>query len=129
MTCTRRRLADHITEALDASVARVLAAHPERRDELAEWRATAHERVVVRADVGQDRRGRIRHDSLRLAVHLITSEGLAPLCTVRVRDLVDEHGQPLDAKELARELLWQNGIGIPDDASELTGEADGPVFS
>lgn len=120
-TIERRRLADHITDALTAMAARILERHPERADDLADWLETAHERVIVRADVGRSRKGRIRHDSLRLHVFIDHGPplGLAPLCTVRVRDLVDAEGLPIDAKATARELLWQHGHGIPDDLSGL----------
>jgi hypothetical protein len=122
VTATKRRLAEHITDALTASARRVLAQHPERQEELAQWIETAHQQVVVGLDVGRTRRGRIRTNSLRVVAYLNTTAGMAPLCSVRVRDLVDEHGQPIDPRATARELLWQHGIGIPDDPSGLTGE-------
>lgn len=120
-TTGRQTLAAHINDALAAMAGRILTHHPERAGDLADWLEDAHKRVIVRADVGRGKRGRIRHDTLRLAVFIDHGPplGLAPLCTVRVRDLVDQNGQPIDAKATARELLWQNGYGIPDDLSGL----------
>lgn len=119
MTTTRKRLHEHITDALTATAARVLTAHPERATELADWLQTAHEHVVITAHADRRPNGRIDTRSLRLDCHVTTSAGLAPLVSVRVRELLDQHGQPVDAQADARELLLQLGHGVPDDLSTL----------
>jgi hypothetical protein len=119
MTVTRKRLHEHITDALTASAARILADHPDRADALADWLNTAHEHVVITAHADRRPNGRIDTRSLRLDCHLTTSAGPAPLVSVRVRDLLDQHGQPIDAQADARTLLLQLGHGIPNDTSTL----------
>lgn len=112
----RRQLHEHITEALLASVSRILTEYPDPalRDELAEWMETAHERVEVEALVDRGKTGRIDTRSLRMDCYVVTSVGRAPLCSVRARDLITSDGTPVDAKTDARTLLLQLGIGIPD---------------
>lgn len=124
---TRRRLHEHIHDALLACARRLLDEHPgdeALREALAQWMETAHERVVVEAHVERTKRGRVDTRSLRLDVYLNTDVGPAPLCQVRARDLLTADGQPVDAKADARTLLLQLGHGIPDDARALTEGGD-----
>ncbi len=116
-----RRLADHITEALNAMAARITTRHPDRAAELADWLETAHERLVVVAVVDQRRNGRIDTRSYRLDVYLTTEAGPAPLCSVRRRDLfIPPELEADDPQTEARTLLLQHGYGIPDDPGPLT---------
>lgn len=118
----RRRLSEHITDALSACAQRLLDQHPDDealRETLARWMETAHERIQVEAHVERTKSGRIDTRTLRLDVYLHTAEGPAPLCQVRARDLVLADGTPVDARADARLLLLQNGVGIPDDLSGL----------
>lgn len=115
----KARLHEHISSALYASAGRVVAQHPQLADQVATWIETAHEKVRVVANVERRARGRIDTRALRLDCYLDTADGLAPLCTVRVRDLIDDDGQPIDARDTARTLLLQHGHGIPDDVRQL----------
>ncbi|MDN5918671.1 MAG: hypothetical protein L0I76_26840 [Pseudonocardia sp.] len=118
---TRRRLYEHIHDALLASARRLLAQNPDPvvRDALADWMSTAHERILVGASVDRGRRGRVDTRSLRIDCYIRTDSGPAPLCSVRARDLLDEHGDPVDARADARTLLLQLGIGVPDSPAGI----------
>jgi hypothetical protein len=119
------RLHEHISGALYAVAKRVIAQHPhpELREHIATWMETAHELVEIEAHVARGNSGRIDTRSLRLDCYLQTSQGRAPLCSVRVRDLVDGDGERIDARSDARTLLLQNGHGIPDSPATLHGDA------
>lgn len=117
------RLHEHISGALYASAGRVVAEQPHLAEHIARWIETAHEQVEIEAHVERGPRGRIDTRSLRLDCYLRTSQGRAPLCSVRVRDLVDEHGERIDARADARTLLLQNGHGIPDSPASLPSDA------
>jgi len=120
-TPARRRLADHISDALTASAERVLTTHPHRRDELADWLEHAHEHIVIVPTVDRRTDGRIDTRSYRLDVYLTTTAGLAPLVSVRRRDLELPPGvEHEDAQAECRTLLLQLGYGVPDDPSALT---------
>lgn len=119
---TRRRLHEHVLDAVLDLARQALNADPtpERREELAQWVENTAERVRIVARVDRNSRKRVDTRSLTLDVYLDAVHPGHLLCSVRVRDLLDAHGHRLDAPEAARDLLWQNGIGIPDDASSLT---------
>jgi hypothetical protein len=123
-TPVRRRLSDHITEALTAMATRITAKHPDRANDLVDWMQTAHTRLTYRAAADKTRNGRI--DTRSMFIEVLVDFGpnvpMLPLCKVRVRDLVDANGQPIDGQATARELLWQLGVNIPDDPSELTAD-------
>lgn len=126
MTLTaRRRLADHISDALAAAASRVLARNPGRPEfveQLAAWLESAHQRIVIVPRVDRRRDGRIDTRSYILAVYLWTSAGLAPLVDVRRRELLVPSGvEHEDARAECRTLLLQLGYGVPDGASQLEG--------
>lgn len=123
-------LTEHVLEALMASARRVLVDRPdaELREALAERLEAIVEgrdrrKLYGRLDVKRGRRGRIDTRSLVVSVWLVDhgNEDAEPeqVCRVRVADLVDADGRPIDARADARTLLLQNGIGVPDDPSAL----------
>lgn len=120
-----RRLSDHISEALLGLAQRQLDAHPDRPawflDALAVWIETAAERIEIEAVVDRRPSGRVDTRSLRLDVSLPMLDNATSvlLCSVRVRDLIDEHGDPINARDDARTLLLQNGYGVPDSPAAL----------
>jgi hypothetical protein len=118
----RRRLHEHIAEAVQASVGRILAEHPHLREVAAEYAEQLHRRVEVEASVDR-RRGRLDTRSLRIDCYLRADSGeRALLCSVRARDLLTDYGRPVDARADARTLLLQLGIGIPDSPAGLLGD-------
>jgi len=128
-----KQLSEHVHEALVASAARVLERHPDPdlREALAVWNALLVEgrhptlTLTVRLEADR-RRGRVDTRSTLAVVTVVdaaTGED-EELCRVRVRDLLDADGRPVDARVTARELLWQHGHGIPDDPSALTDDGN-----
>lgn len=112
----RRTLSEHIGQALYDQARRVIATLTDDargravREELAEWYETAHERVTVELRAEKAARGRADRVDTRSTyaiVWLDTAAGPGELCRVRVRDLVDQHGQPIDARATTRDLLAQ----------------------
>ena len=124
-----RRLSEHVHDALVTGAARVLERHPDPdlREALAERNTLLTEgrhptlTLTVRLEVDR-RRGRVDTRSTLAVVSVVdaASGGDEELCRVRVRELLDADGRPVDALVTARELLWQHGHGIPDDPSALT---------
>lgn len=121
----RRRLHEHIVDALAATARRIMTAHPDRRDDLADWLDNAHEHIVIVPCVDRRADGRIDTRSYRLDVYLATAAGVAPLVSVRRRDLeLPPDVQHEDAQAECRTLLLQLGQGIPDDPSALLLDTD-----
>jgi hypothetical protein len=119
----RRRLHEHIVEAVQASLGRILTGHPHLREVAAEWVEELARRVEVEARVDRRRGGRLDTRSLRLDCYLRANSGeRALLCSVRARDLLTDYGKPVDARADARTLLLQLGLGIPDSPAALLGD-------
>lgn len=127
---TPRHLRDLIDEHLTASAQRILGQVPDHavQDALATFMETAHDRLLVEADVAGGEHTRTRPGTLRVRVYLRGhADGPNPgvaveLFSVRARDLLQDDGTPVDAKADARTLLLQLGYGVPDDASALDGD-------
>lgn len=128
MTITRKRLSEHILDALWESAARVLTDHPDLTDMVKDRIASILEgrdtrKLYARLDADTRRGTRPDTRSLRVTVWIVDERqpDVDPqlLVSVRVRDLVDRDGQPIDARTSAKELLWQHGHGIPDDPGGL----------
>lgn len=114
MTTTERRtLSAHVEEALTDQAVRVVATlrDDERgralREELALWYLTAHERLSVELRVELTRRGRKDPRSAFVIVWLATAAGTGELLRVRVRDLCDLDGHPIDPRTTVRDLRDQ----------------------
>lgn len=104
----RRQLADHVTDALTTLAWQQYTEDSGRRDLVADWIEDASRRVVVSAEADQPGR-RVDTRSLALTAYLPLHDGNAVrLCTVRVRDLCDADGNPIDARATARDLLAQH---------------------
>lgn len=126
---TPRRLHQHIIDAVQALAERMVQQRPDSaiwRDTVADWvEATLdpdEHRIHVALRVDRNVRGRIDTRSLAVDVYLTSRIGMEKLLTVRARDLLDEHGHPIDARADARTLLLQLGHGIPDNVATLTEE-------
>lgn len=124
-----RRLHAHIIDAVQAAAERMVAlrSDPAWRDTVADWVETTldpdNHRIAVALRVDRNVRGRIDTRSLAVDVYLTSRIGAEKLLTVRARDLLDEHGHPIDARADARTLLLQLGHGIPDSPATLTEES------
>lgn len=119
----RRTLSDHVLKALELLVADTVVEHPETRDSMAEWLAAVFDMRPLPLDVTghcDSRGGRVDTRSARLDVYLVAVVP-APIHLVRVRarDLCDQDGRPIDARQFARDCLYQQGHGIPNDPSAL----------
>ncbi|GAA2552126.1 hypothetical protein [Pseudonocardia hydrocarbonoxydans] len=108
-----RTLTEHIEDALLAQTRRILAGVVDDehgravREQLAQWYETIEERLSIELRVELTRSGRKDTRSTFAIVWLSTSLGVVELCRVRVRDLVDAHGRPVDPRATARDLLAQ----------------------
>lgn len=114
-----RTIWQHVAEGLDAVAAAAMRAPGADQTIVDDWRQGPHD-FIVEAVVDQRADGRIDNRSLLFSV--TTSNPGSPnryeVARVRARDLVDEDGQPIDARATARDLLVQLQP-VPDDISSL----------
>jgi hypothetical protein len=129
-----RTLADHVGEALLASAHRVMTSEPfaslpdkvAARAAAVQWADQALHRLVVEAVLDTGRKGRPDTRSLRMVVSYVDHTGRsAVLCAPFVRDLVDAHGEPIDARASARDLLAQARPVTDEDLARLIDEERG----
>lgn len=119
-TTPRRTLGEHIAEALVDSARRTLAGVSDTeegrafRDAVARRTLEAYDRLTVELTADRGRGGRIDPRSLRAVVPYVTERGAAIVCAPLVRDLVDDDGRPISAKEAYREMRYQESTFWPD---------------
>lgn len=123
-TTERRRLHEHLRDALDAFCDEEAQRYPHLRPvidavpyselmQYLEWEALGRQNT---------RSGRIDTRSLRWRFYLRNPLGIGPrivLCEVRGDQLIDADGQPIDARADVRALLQQQGQRIPDSPAGI----------
>lgn len=123
-TTERRRLHEHLRDALDAFCDQEAQRYPALRPvidtvpyaellQYLEWEALGRQNT---------RSGRVDTRSLRWRFYLRNPLGIGPrivLCEVRGDQLIDADGQPIDARADVRALLQQQGDRIPDSLAKL----------
>jgi hypothetical protein len=108
---------DRPWKLLDAYVLLALESHrPEIKIKLAKLMDAGQYRLMCHVDVDED--GQPDPNTLTYAVEILVSDGgWATLCTVH-HSLLGLPDDEVIAE--AESLMWQHGVGIPDDASSIT---------